>query len=282
MPNLDEKIAEWRRQLAVAGVKTPEVLDELESHLREEIGALLSAGVPEAQAFQLAMSRIGSPAPLRTEFNKLKSKPCKPVAIGSWLWVGAIIVLAMLLSWNLLTERGSLLLYGHIFSLTAGYGAALLAGSFGICYVCYRSFHALSPVRQQSLGRAVLLFSRLAVGLVVVGVILGMLWGRQHFGGWLRGGVREAGSLCVSVWLIALWAIQRIGQVSDHAAMLMCICGNVIVSLAWFGAGIIASSPRMHGYGIGSHWPLAVFIGVHFVFLILGGMRISSLRLKSP
>jgi len=37
MFDLEEKIAEWRRQMLVAGIKTPAPLDELEGHLREEI-----------------------------------------------------------------------------------------------------------------------------------------------------------------------------------------------------------------------------------------------------
>jgi hypothetical protein len=35
MRNLDPGIAEWRREMAAAGIKSAEVLDELESHLHE-------------------------------------------------------------------------------------------------------------------------------------------------------------------------------------------------------------------------------------------------------
>ena len=37
MNNFDPDIAAWRRQLIAAGIKSAEVLDELESHLREDI-----------------------------------------------------------------------------------------------------------------------------------------------------------------------------------------------------------------------------------------------------
>jgi ferritin-like metal-binding protein YciE len=33
----EQTIAEWRRQMAAGGIKTPEVLNELESHLREDV-----------------------------------------------------------------------------------------------------------------------------------------------------------------------------------------------------------------------------------------------------
>ncbi len=145
MFDLEQAIADWRRRMLAAGVNNSNVLDELESHLREDIGALLSAGMLEEQAFQRALSRVGSPIPLRTEFDKLKRKRCWPVVVGSRLWVYGVIVLAMIFSWNLFVEGRNFLLSAHIFSLTAGFVAALLPGCFGICYVSYQLFHALSP-----------------------------------------------------------------------------------------------------------------------------------------
>jgi hypothetical protein len=37
MFNLEQEIAVWRQKMAAGGLKPMEVLDELESHLREEI-----------------------------------------------------------------------------------------------------------------------------------------------------------------------------------------------------------------------------------------------------
>jgi hypothetical protein len=39
MFNLDSAIIEWRRKIISAGIKSPDLLDELESHLREDVGA---------------------------------------------------------------------------------------------------------------------------------------------------------------------------------------------------------------------------------------------------
>jgi hypothetical protein len=272
MFNLEQSIAEWRRQMLAAGVKAPATLEELESHLREDLAALLRAGVPGEQAFPLAVSRLGNPAPLRTEFNKLKRKACRPVLIGSWLWIGAVILMVVQLSSLQFTApRWILPLITHMFLLTAGYSAAFLAGGFGICYVCYRSLNALTPVRQQSLSRAVLLFTRIAAGLAVVGVILGMLWSRQQHGGWLRGGVREIAGICASVWLVALAAMQRSSRMSERMTMLMSIGTNIMLTLAWFGAGIIDSDQwGRHAYGMINYWPPGIFLGLHLFFLVIG------------
>ncbi|HEX4119240.1 MAG TPA: cytochrome c biogenesis protein CcsA [Verrucomicrobiae bacterium] len=270
MFNLERAFSDWRRAMLAAGVKAPVPLEELESHLREDFLKLVSAGKPEAEAFQLAVSRLGNPASVRMEFDKIKRTPITPVKIGSTLWIAATILTAALLSRRLFNGRLDLVLYAHIVTVTAGYCAVYLIGSFGICYVCYRSFHALSPVRQQSLDHAVQLFSYLATALVIVGTVLGMIWSKQHWGKYWGWDPREIGALSLSVWLVALTAMQRFRQKSDRATMLMCIGANVIVSLAWFGANIIVNNSAKHGYGLGHYWPLGVFLALQFCFLIMG------------
>jgi len=111
----------------------------------------------------------------------------------------------------------------------------------------------------------VLSFSRLSVGLVLAGLLLGMFWSGQNRGGYFAGGPREIGTLVASVWLMAFWLFQRSGQVSSRVTMLLCIVGNIIVSLAWFGAGIVA-----HGNGIASYWLLDALLGFHLVFFTMG------------
>jgi len=272
MFDLEEVISEWRRQMLAAGIKKSVPLDELESHLRDDIRAFVSAGEPEARAFQLAVSGLGSPGSVQTEFNKIKSAPIKPVIIGSMLWIVGTVALAGFL----LTKGG---FGGRIFgmtlilTLTAGYGAAFVAGIFGIGYVCYRSFHVLSPVRQQSLSRAIFLFNHLAAGLVVIGLLLGVVWTKIHVGRYVGGGGSrepyEIGAWCACAWLIASVVMQRFSQVSERVAVLMCIGGNAIVSLAWFGPSLI-DRPGVRGYGKAIYWPLAVFLGVHVCFLMMG------------
>jgi hypothetical protein len=272
MFNLEQSIAEWRRQMMADGVKPPMPLNELESHLREDVRALMSAGKPEDQAFQLAVSRLGNPGQLRTEFKKLKKPACWPVTLGSWLFAGGMLLMAAGLSKGISAGKLSPLLYIHILAVTVGYGAAFMAGAFGIFYVCCRLFRALSPNRQQSLGRAVVLFSQISAGLTVVGTALAMLWNHQHLGIYLQGDPKELGAACVIIWFLALSVMQRRGRLSERATMLMCIVGNIIVSLAWFGAGILDSNQKMHAQGTAGYWPLAlaIFVGLNLLFLVIG------------
>src|SRR6185369_15420230 len=66
-----EAIAQWRRRMLAAGIETPVPLDELESHLREDIEHELQSGRNAEEAFAAAVQRIGSPDALKREFVKV-------------------------------------------------------------------------------------------------------------------------------------------------------------------------------------------------------------------
>ena len=70
MFNLEHSIAEWRQQMLTAGLQTPVTLEELESHLRDEIGQLVKSGVNETEAFNSAVQNIGQTGELKTEFAR--------------------------------------------------------------------------------------------------------------------------------------------------------------------------------------------------------------------
>ena len=65
-------IEEWRRRMRIAGIKAAAVLDELESHLREEIERQTKSGASPQQAVEVAIHQIGSPEVLNAEFAKAR------------------------------------------------------------------------------------------------------------------------------------------------------------------------------------------------------------------
>ena len=71
MFNLETAIAEWRRHLNSRGVGSSQVLDELESHLREDTEEYLREGATAQQAFEMAVQRLGQAADLECEFEKI-------------------------------------------------------------------------------------------------------------------------------------------------------------------------------------------------------------------
>jgi hypothetical protein len=71
MFDLEKSIADWRMQMLAAGIKTPVPLDELETHLREEIERQVKSGVNLQRAFEIAAAFIGAPMELKIEFKKI-------------------------------------------------------------------------------------------------------------------------------------------------------------------------------------------------------------------
>jgi hypothetical protein len=71
MFDLEQSIGEWREQMLSAGIKTPVLREELESHLRDEIVRQLESGLSESSAFHIAVQIVGPPSLLQTEFKKL-------------------------------------------------------------------------------------------------------------------------------------------------------------------------------------------------------------------
>jgi hypothetical protein len=70
MFDLEKSIADRRKQMLAAGIKTPVPLEELEIHLREEIERLMKSGLNEQEAFEIAVQQIGKASLLEAEFEK--------------------------------------------------------------------------------------------------------------------------------------------------------------------------------------------------------------------
>jgi hypothetical protein len=74
---LEKAITKWRKEMAAQGVKSRDVLDELENHLREDVTNQIDAGTDAAEAFSIAVQRIGKGAALEREFAKLDASKHK-------------------------------------------------------------------------------------------------------------------------------------------------------------------------------------------------------------
>ena len=103
--DIDAQIAEWRTYLA----SRPEVLsadvDELESHLRDQIDTLQSAGLDHDEAFLVAVKRLGSIDALTREFARAHSErlwkqlvaspETEPIEGQFWVMLGLAITAAL-------------------------------------------------------------------------------------------------------------------------------------------------------------------------------------------
>src|ERR1700733_1790691 len=104
--NLEQSIADWRRQMLTAGIKAPVPLEELEIHLREEIERQMNSGFSEQEVFNSAVQKIGQGKVLKNEFKKMEGHNIKRtiMLIIGWLAAGFAFLygtLTLELDWDL-------------------------------------------------------------------------------------------------------------------------------------------------------------------------------------
>jgi hypothetical protein len=97
MFDLEQATKKWRQQMASGGIKTPAVLDELESHLREDIERQTRAGMNTEAAFKAAAERIGQSEALKAEFAKVTG--IKDVRWGKVVGIACCLAALPLPAW---------------------------------------------------------------------------------------------------------------------------------------------------------------------------------------
>jgi hypothetical protein len=145
MFDLGTAISEWRQQMAAGGIKTPAVLDELESHLREDIERQMQSGITGQAAFESAVKKIGPAGVLKSEFSKSNSTAA---ALEKLM----LAVAALFVAFGIfLTSVTMIFCYGSFGERFAGFSAltALLVAVFGLPHAT--SFLPVIPNRRKRL-----------------------------------------------------------------------------------------------------------------------------------
>jgi hypothetical protein len=267
MHNLDETIALWRQAMTGSPKLNQEAVDELESHLRDKVDELIRSGMPEPTAFQEAVNQLGDAPELAREFQKLEQSTWLPVKVITVVGIAGMLACATLVLKRYVDGRLSLLLATHVYAITLGYTAIFLNGALGVCFVGQRCLSDLSAYRVRSLARYNLVLGWIATLLTGVGIILGMVWTKIEWGRYWDWDIKETGGFCVMVWLASFLVANRLAG-GSRRVLIMSVLGNVVVSLAWFGAHMLS---KPDGVVNRNYWlVLLVAVLVNFVLFFIG------------
>jgi hypothetical protein len=162
MFNLEQSIAEWRQQMQAAGVKTPVPLEELESHLRDEIERQMNTGLSEAEAFQSAVQKIGPAHTVQNEFRKVEATEEARRWKEGQIWLGAILGLLQLIVIGAVLFNSEMT-FGQRMS-----GLAAMATSFVLVAVVGRLSCQIFPVIPARRTRTAIVF--------IAGSVPGIIW----------------------------------------------------------------------------------------------------------
>jgi hypothetical protein len=275
MHNLETLIDEWRK--AASRSVSAELMEELESHLRENTEELVRAGMDVPDAFERAVTELGSVAAISSELRKIEEPLWLPakLAIGMTAVVSIIgVALAGVVFARLGPGISSSLLAAHSVAITLGYSLTLLLGGLGICFVSQRAFQGFAASRLRSIGRFSLRIATLAIMFTIAGVLLGMLWAKVEWGRYWAWDAKEVGGFSVIVWLGIFMAAHRFFNKSDRGALTISMLGNIVVCLAWFGANAV----QQYGFLNGSSMLSSVMV-IHIAFFAVGFIPAGSVRL---
>lgn len=229
MRELDEMIAKWRSSLQLDS----EALDELESHLRDEVQRLIAGGVNEAMAFEVAVVKLGTKEVIAAEYGKVERTP-RVVKVALGTWVAVMIVATAFLSLRVMSGRVTGLLFTHIFTLLAGYLGAFALTAMGI---------AMTSGTRGVRGWVVA-FTPVVAALIGVAIWLGMVWAKLNYGHSAPFNPRELGAMAAFAWYVAATCMHG-WQLRDETVARMTIGGGVVVVLVWFGAGLAPAVPPL-------------------------------------
>jgi uncharacterized protein involved in exopolysaccharide biosynthesis len=84
MFNLNDELMQWRRSMSAAGLESPEVIGELESHLRDDIEQQIRSGCSASDAFRISVERLGGPRALRNEFDLVRPAGVRAMLRRHW------------------------------------------------------------------------------------------------------------------------------------------------------------------------------------------------------
>ncbi len=241
MFDLDHQIDLWKSAFAKKAACSSDELLELESHLREDIAALVAAGRSEREAFCESVSRLGDPTEICGEFAKNESR---------FLWDGValrgnrvMVILASLaatvLGLAVWMRRGDGLLGAHLCSIIFAYMVPFLLAVVGT-YAIFRASIVKSgqtQFRDRFAGQCRFLLGIIALASAA-GVILGGLWAERHWGRFWGWDPKEIGGLSVVVCALVLYLlVSKLKPNSVHLGQASLIM-SLVTFVAWFGPAV--------------------------------------------
>lgn len=241
MLDLDQQIGRWKSAVAAKRTCSCDELAELESHLREQIAALVAAGNSQEAAFCESVARLGEPDKICGEFAKNERRLIwDSVAIrGNSVIVALVGLAAIALGVVVWLQRGDGLLGAHSGSITFAYAVGFLLAFVGT-YAIFRATsvkHGQAQFRDRFAGHCRVLLGIIALG-GAAGVILGGIWTQRHWGRFWAWDMKETGGLSVIACALVLYLLVtklkptsvRLGQ----ASLIM----SLVIFVAWFGPAV--------------------------------------------
>ncbi|NNE00853.1 MAG: cytochrome c biogenesis protein CcsA [Pirellulaceae bacterium] len=157
----------------------------------------------------------------------------------------------------------------HVISVSLGYVATLVAGTFGIGYLI-ANWSGAKAQTQQELYRCCYGTACFGILFSFVGTLLGGLWADDSWGRFWGWDPKENGALLIVIWNAMLLHARWDGMVAARGFSILAIGGNIITAWSWFGTNELGIGLHSYGFTSGVLMWLTIFIASQLVFIVAG------------
>lgn len=279
MFNLEQKLNDWRNSLPISLRENRELLEELESHLREAFERQTKAGKSPEDSWNAALLSMGDTRHVAREFAKVHRKIWWPAWIAALVLIFSVgSVLAFMIA---RFSAGAIkpLLATHVVFITAGYVSMFAIGLLGAWAVLSRAMRGWSDRQEIAFESACTKLSLLALITTLIGCALGAWWASDHLGRWWGWDPKEIGGLCVLAWSCILLQCFRSQRTPTQLRLCNAIIANMIVATGWFGPALLGS----HSYGVANATVgmfLAIFLVIQVVLIYMAQLPEGMLKMS--
>jgi len=259
--DIERQIECWRRSLPASLAERPDVIDELEGHLRDELARLVAGGVAADEAWAKAVERLGTPDALAAEFAKVPPARWLPGTVVSAVFLVAGLVGGLIASRVWRGQDG--ILATHILTVTWGYLAALAAGALAVWAVAEGAYRGDGRREMEAFRRTAGGLAWASLSMTAVGVVLGAVWASGRLGRAWDWDPREVGGLGV---LLSAGVSVVLVRLNARAGKAAAIAGSTAAVLAWFVPPLLETGGAS---GIGLGVVLGAVVGGQLVVMAL-------------
>lgn len=213
--DLTVSISRWRSDLASSGSLTKEDLDELESHLLDEIDQLTQYPLSQKEAFMVARERIGNRSDLSQPY--IQSKSAWSVFISrSNLYLQALLALIIISLTSRIVEFAVIMAVA-IFRFPMSYGGYLYTGLLAVLLLTIFAWLRFVHERARKHTQRISLTGHLTVITLFVSV-MAVLLGTQFVGSPIALETMSVFIIRQYIWIagfLAVLAVSVIYSIND-------------------------------------------------------------------
>jgi len=159
----------------------------------------------------------------------------------------------------------------HVITISLGYMATFVAGTFGVFYIATGLFsRRLDKEAGENLYRMMYGTTCFALLLSFVGTVLGGLWADDSWGRFWGWDPKENGALLIVLWNAIMLHARYGRMVAQRGFAVMAVFGNIVTAWSWFGVNQLGVGLHTYGFTQSATFWLLVFVSTQFAIVLLG------------